>query len=180
MIEPSNTTNSVQSSVIPGTLLGCNAFICHLSYHLFCNTGTEKKPSWKALCDKGKRTFMVSANVTDFPAFREKVKEELNFDWEGLGSMVIKAWDAPTEPVVGKRPVVIKWCGSVNGIPGLMKSDNAPLLTDVQYEEWKEVAVICVGKVSTVTIKMEKPVSDVQRNKAVSSLLLVFFLSLVG
>lgn len=92
---------------------------------------------------------------------------EINSDWEGLGSMVIKAWNAPTEPIPGKRPVVIKWHCSVNGIAGFMKSDDTPLLTHEQFEDWKWTAVNCAGRASMVTIKMEKLVSKVQRSKEV-------------
>ena len=100
-------------------------------------------------------------------AFRAQVMSEINSDWESLGSMVIKAWNAPTEPIPGKRPVVIKWHCSVNGIAGFMKSDDTPLLTHEQFEDWKWTAVNCSGRTSTVTIKMDKPVSEVQRSKAV-------------
>lgn len=169
-MQPSSV-EPIASSAVPGTLIGANAFRCHLNYHLFFNTGGDRKPSWKPLSDKGKRTFMVSTNTTNFEAFRGQVMSKINADWEGLGSMVIKAWNAPTEPVLGKKPVVIRWYGSVNGIPGFMKTNSNPLLTNKQYEDWRTTALNSSGRISTVTIKMEKPVSEGQRTKAVSQLL---------
>lgn len=83
--------------------------------------------------------------------------------------MVIKAWNAPTEPVLGKKPVVIKWYGIVNGIAGFMKSDGTPLLTNENYEDWKTTALNSSGRISTITIHMDKPVSEIQRTKAVST-----------
>lgn len=156
-----NVPTDPKAPQIPGTLIGANAFNCHLAYHLFCNQGSARKPAWKPYTNARKISFVVSTNVTDFSGFRNMVKAEINADWDRLGDLVCEYWERAA------CNLNIKWFVSVASVIGYFKGGNRCLENDQDWEDWKATSLTHPGRKAMLILQMEKPISDAARSKAV-------------